>query len=95
MVIPKDFDAAIAAAASGHAARAADWGMFAIKAEDDQPAFVLRGQKGYAACASPLSLDAWASIYAMQTDRQRAIATAASMFGWNVVDRIWGGAWKK
>jgi hypothetical protein len=57
--------------------------MFAIK-RDGEPHMIIYPENGSHALKSPQSLDAWATIYARQSDAVRDAAITGSMFGWDV-----------
>ena len=56
--------------------------MFAIK-RGGAPHLVIYPESGTRALQSPEALEAWAQIYARQSDEVRESAMSASMFGWH------------
>ena len=57
--------------------------MFAIK-RDGEPHLIIFPEEGTRRLKSPEALDAWAKIYARQSDLVRDSAIAASMNGWDI-----------
>jgi hypothetical protein len=57
-------------------------GMFAIK-RDEAPHLIVYPEDGSRPLKSPEALDAWAKLYALQTEEIRQSAISASMFGWD------------